>query len=193
VPETVTRFVILLQQPIWHDVSTAESLRSPSRPHPPIACRHAMLYTEPYGSVYPKPLRCLVRRALGPHPTRRSGAARACGRFDLGARREVSHDPHGHEETCRRPGAGGPRHHGEGRPRADLPARRPRTAGRGSMDREVSPALERPLRRVGQRCGRTKTQGESRWTKEEKVRPRPRRTTRRWNGSPTAKSSSHEP
>jgi predicted nucleic acid-binding protein len=79
--------------------------------------------TEPYGSVFPDPLRCLVRRALGRHPTRRSGAARACGRFDHGPCREVPHDPHGHEEACRRLGAGGARHHGEGRARADLQAR----------------------------------------------------------------------
>src|SRR6185312_1348160 len=61
----------------------------------PLACHHATIYTEPYGSVSPKPLRRLVRRSLGPHPTRRSGAARPCGRFDLGARRAVSDDPDG--------------------------------------------------------------------------------------------------
>jgi hypothetical protein len=53
------------------------------------------------------PPRRLVRRALGRHPTRRSGAARTFGRFDHGARRQVPHDPHGHEEARRRPGAAG--------------------------------------------------------------------------------------
>src|SRR5271168_4986003 len=41
-----------------------------------------VLHTEPYGSVCPDPLRCLVRRTLGRHPTRRSGATRPCRRFD---------------------------------------------------------------------------------------------------------------
>ena len=59
-----------------------------------------VLYTEPYGSVYQDRLRCLVRRALGRHPTRRSGAARTCRRFDHGPCREVPHDPYGHEEAC---------------------------------------------------------------------------------------------
>src|ERR1700688_1809421 len=45
-------------------------------------------------------------------------AARACRRFDHGPCREVPYDPHGHEEACRRLGAGGARHHGEGRARA---------------------------------------------------------------------------
>src|SRR4029077_4895006 len=77
--------------------------------------------------------------------------------------------------------------------RADLQTRPTRTATRGGMDREVPPALGRTLRRVGQRCRRIETEGESRWTKEEKVRPPPRRTTRRWNESPNASSSPREP
>ena len=43
-------------------------------------------------------------------------------------------------------------------------------------------ALGRTLRRLGQGCRRIETKGESRWTKEEKVRSPPRRTARRWNG-----------
>src|SRR5207244_1919356 len=57
----------------------------------------------------------------------------------------------------------------------------------------VLPALGRTLRRVGQGCRRIETEGESRWTKEEKVRPPPRRTARRWNGSPSASSLPREP
>src|SRR5258708_39147041 len=63
-----------------------------------IASLQSVSYTEPHGSVLPSPLRCLIRSALGCHPTRRSGAARACRRFDHGPCREVPHDPHGHEE-----------------------------------------------------------------------------------------------
>jgi hypothetical protein len=48
-----------------------------------------VLHTEPHGSVCSGRLRCLVRRALGRHPTRRSGAARACRRFDHGPCRKV--------------------------------------------------------------------------------------------------------
>src|SRR5436190_20198337 len=144
----------------------------------------AVLYTGPDGPVLPDPLRCLVRRALGRDSTRRSGAARACRRFDHGPCREVPHDPHGHEEACRRPGASGARHHGEGRARADLQARPAWAARRGGMDREVPPALGRTLRRVGQGYRRIETEGEGRWTKEERVKPPPRRTARRWNGRP---------
>src|SRR5262245_18237772 len=61
-----------------------------------------VLYTEPNGSVFTNPPRCLVRRALGRHPTRRSGAARAFRRVDYGPCRELPHDPHGHEEARRR-------------------------------------------------------------------------------------------
>src|SRR5258708_11140040 len=152
-----------------------------------------VLYTEPHGSVCQDRLRCLVRGALGCHPTRRPGTARACRRFDYGPCREVPHDPHGHEEACRRLGAGGARHHGEGRARADLQARPAPAGGRGGMDREAPPALERTLRRVGQGCRGIETEGESKWTKEEKVRPPPRRTARGWSGSPSANSSSHAP
>src|SRR5207248_824040 len=88
------------------------------------------LNTEPNGSVLPSPLRCLVRRALGRHSTWRSGAARACRRVDHGPGREVRHDPDGYEEACRRPGAGGARHHGEGWARTDLQAWSAPTAGR---------------------------------------------------------------
>ena len=69
------------------------------------------LYTELYGSVYECQPRCLVRRPLGRHSTRRTGAARACRGFNHRARREIQHDPHGHEEARRRPGAGRARHH----------------------------------------------------------------------------------
>ena len=101
----------------------------------------SVVHTEPYGSVCEPPTRCLVLRALGRHPTRRSGAARACRRFDHGPCRQVPHDPNGHEEARRRLGAGGAHHHGEGRARADLQARPAPTGGRGGMDREVPPAL----------------------------------------------------
>src|SRR5580704_8242563 len=120
-----------------------------------------MLYTEPYGSVSPSPLRCLVRRAFGRHPPRRSGATRACGRFDHSPCRPVSHDPYGHEETCRRVGASRARQHGEGWARADLQARAARTGRRGGMDRELSPTLGRALRRVGHCCRGIETEGEN--------------------------------
>src|SRR5215468_1782936 len=131
------------------------------------------LYTEPDGSVFPGLLRCLVRRTLGRHPTWRFGAARACRRFNYGPCREVPNDPHGHEEACRRLGAGGTRHHGEGRARADLQARPAPTGGRGGMDREVPPALGRTLRRAGQGCRGIEAEGEGRWRQEETVSPDP--------------------
>src|SRR5262249_15792155 len=123
-----------------------------------------MLYTEPYGSVLPDPLRCFVRRALGRHPARRSGATRACGRFDHSPCREVPHDPYGHQETWRRLRASGARQDREGWARTDLQARGARTGGRGGMDREVSPALGRALRPVGHCCRGIETEGESKWT-----------------------------
>ena len=43
------------------------------------------------------------------------------------------------------------------------------TGGRGGMDREVPPALGRTLRGAGQGCRRTETEGEGRWTQEERV------------------------
>lgn len=147
-------------------------------PQPSIASRHPCWYTEPYGSVFP--LRCLVRRALGRHPTRRSGAARACGRFDHSPGRDVPHDPHGHEETCRGPGEGGARHNGEGRARADLQTRTARTGSRGGMDRKASPALGRALRRAGPSCRGIEPQGESKWKEVKKVKP-----LRWWSGSRT--------
>src|SRR5262245_14356803 len=143
------------------------------------------VYTEPYGSVYARPPRCLVRRPLGRHPTRRSEAARAFRRFDHGSCRQVPDDPHGHEEARRRLGACRARHHGEGRARADLQARPAPTGGRDGMDREVPPALGRTLRRVGQGCRGTETEGEDQWTQEERVSPPPSRTARWWNGSPS--------
>src|SRR5262245_14008148 len=127
------------------------------------------LYTEPHGSVFESPPRWLVRRALRRHPARRSGAARACRRVDHGPCREVPHDPHGHEEACWRARAGGARHHGEGRARADLQARPAPAGRRGGMDREVPPALDRALRRAGQGCRGTETEGKGRWTQEERV------------------------
>src|SRR5262245_28841644 len=139
---------------------------------PPLACASPRVYTEPYGSVFTGPPRCLVRRALGRHPTRRSGAARALRRFDHGSCRQVPDDPHGHEEARRRLGACRARHHGEGRARADLQDRPAPTGGRDRMDREVPPALGRTLRRVGQGCRGIETEGEGRWTQEERVRPR---------------------
>src|SRR5262249_55907702 len=143
------------------------------------------VYTEPYGSVYAGPPRCLVRRTLGHHPTRRSGAARAFRRFDHGSCREVPDDPHGHEEARRRLGAGRARHHGESRARADLQARPAPTGGRDGVDRQVPPTLGRTLRRVGQGCRGTETEGEDQWTQEERVSPPPSRTARWWNGSPS--------
>ncbi len=78
--------------------------RSASPDVPPIR----VLHTEPYGSVPTRtPLDALVRRALRRHPTWRSGATRACRRFDHGPCREIPNDPHGHEEACWRLGAGG--------------------------------------------------------------------------------------
>ena len=107
----------------------------------PLAFADSLAHTEPYGSVCERPTRCLLRRALGRHPTRRPGAARTCRRFDHGSGPDVPHDPHGHEEARRRPGAGRARHHGEGRARADLPARPAPTRRGDGMDRAVPPAL----------------------------------------------------
>ena len=71
------------------------------------------------------------------------------------------------------------------RARADLQARPAPTGGRDGMDREVPPALGRTLRRVGQGCRGTETEGKDRWTQKERVIPPPGRTARRWNGSPS--------
>src|SRR5215469_2941569 len=148
---------------------------------PPILALH----TEPHGSVFWFPPRCLLRRALGRDPTRRPGAARTCRRFHHGPCREIPHDPHGHEEARRRLGAG--------RARADLQARPAPTGARDGLDRGVPPALGFTLRRVGQGCRGTETEGEGRWTQEERVSPNPSRTTRRRNGSPNVSWSSREP
>src|SRR6187431_1717428 len=113
----------------------------------------------------------------------------ATRRVDHGSCREVSHDAHGNEEARRRPGTGGARHHGEGRARADLHARRASTGGSGSVDREIPPPLERTLRGVGHGYRGTETKGKSRWSQKEKLSPIPRRTARPWNGRPSASSS----
>jgi len=97
--------------PRSYQASRQRELASPCMP----AIR--VLNTEPYGSVCSDQLRRLLRRALGRDPTRRSAAARACRRFDHGPCRELPHDPHGHQEACRRLGAGGASHHGEDRAR----------------------------------------------------------------------------
>src|SRR5215467_1566295 len=124
--------------------------------------RTVALNTEPYGSVYDDPTRYFVRRALGPHAARCSGAALPSRRFDHGPCREVSHDAHGHEEARRRSGAGGTRHYEEDRARADVPAGPAPIGGRDGLAREVPPALGRTLRRVGQACRGTHTKGEER-------------------------------
>src|SRR5688572_22123801 len=147
------------------------------------------MYTEPHGSVYERLPRCLVRRTLGRHSTRRSRAARTCRRVDHGSCREVPHDAHGNEEACGRPGRGGARHHGEGRARADLHAWLASTGGSGSVDREVPTSLERTLRGVGHGYRGTETKGKRRWSKKETLSPLPRRTARPWNGRPTVSSS----
>src|SRR5262245_60732868 len=152
-----------------------------------------VLYTEPYGSVCAGPPRCLVRRALGRHPTRRSGPARAFRRFDHGPFREVPDDPDGHEEARQRLGAGRACHHREGGARADLQARFAPTGGRDGMDREVPPALGRTLQRVGQGCRGTETEGEDQWTQEERVSALPSRTARWWNESPSVSAASAAP
>src|SRR3954469_1791394 len=108
--------------------------------------RTPVLYTEPYGSVYNDPARYFVRRALGRHETWRPEAARTSRRFDHGARRDIPHDAHGHEEACRRSGAGGARHHEEDRARADVPAWPAPIGGRDGVARAVPPALGRTLR-----------------------------------------------
>src|SRR5690606_28553161 len=96
----------------------------PARPpHVTLALAPPPDYTEPYGSVFTSPTGCLVRRARGPHPARHSRAAGAWGRFDHRPCEAVPHDPHGHEEARRGPGAGGARHHGKGRARPDVQAR----------------------------------------------------------------------
>ena len=61
----------------------------------------------------------------------------------------------------------------EGRARADLQARPAPAGGRDGMDREVSPALGRTLRRVGQGCRGIQTEGEGRWTQQERLSPPP--------------------
>src|SRR4029079_15939044 len=68
----------------------------------PLASADPLSHTEPCGSVFNQPTRCLLRGALGRHPTWRSGKARTCRRFDLGSGPNVPHDPHGHEEARRR-------------------------------------------------------------------------------------------
>src|SRR5579883_2652590 len=89
----------------------------------PLHATCSLMYTELYGSVYECEPRHLVRRPLGCHPTRSAGAARTCRGLDYGARREIRHDPHGHEEAHRRPGEGRARRHAEGRACTDLQGR----------------------------------------------------------------------
>src|SRR5512146_1693018 len=120
----------------------------------PLAYASPLAYTEPHGSVSTSPPRCLVRRALGRHPTWHSGAAWGFGRFDHGPCREVPYDRHEHEEARRCLAAGGARHHGEGSAGADVPPRGALAGGRGGVDGEVLGAGGRLLCRVGRvRCG----------------------------------------
>src|SRR5690606_31139352 len=110
------------------------------------------------------------------------------GRLDHGARREVRHDPDGHEEARRGPGAGRARHDREGRARADVQARSAPARGRDGVDRAVPTALGRALRRAGPGGRGTETEGtegRDRWTQEEKMSPAPR-SAPRWSGRPTA-------
>src|SRR5262249_1794476 len=113
----------------------------------------------------------------------------ACRRVDHGSCREVSHDADGHEEARGRPGTGGARHHGEGRGRADLDARRAQTGGSSRGGREIPPSLGRTPRGGGHGYRGTETKGKSRWSKKQKLSPLPRRTARPWNGSPSVSSS----
>src|SRR6476661_6643452 len=124
--------------------------------------RTVALNTEPYGSVYDGPTRYFVRRALGRHAAWRPGAARTSRRFDHGPCREVPDDAHGHEEACRRSGAGGACHHEEDRARAHVPAGPAPIGGRDGVARKVPPALGPTLRRVGHGCRGTDTKGEER-------------------------------
>src|ERR1700685_625098 len=142
-----------------------------------LACRQFAVYAEPDGSVFEYRPQCFVRRALGCHPTRRSGTARPRGCFDHRPCREVSHDANGHEEARRRLGAGGARRDGESRARADLQTRPTRTGHRGGMDRAVTPALGRTLQRVGQAYRGIKTKVESRTTKQKILKATPQGTS----------------
>src|SRR3569832_2500132 len=132
----------------------------------PCAASNCALITEPDGSVFYSPPGRLLRRALGRHPARRAGAARAFGRLDHRARGPFPHDPDGHEEARRRAGAGRLGHQREGGPRAHLPARPARPRGRGSLDRWPPPGLERTLRRPGRGGRGSETQGEARWARK---------------------------
>src|SRR5690606_20488127 len=107
----------------------------------PLAYASMLVYAEPYGSVTASPPGCFIRRALGPHTTRHSGAAWGFGRVDHGARRTVPYDPHGDQEARRCPGAREARHHGKGRAGADVQAWAAPAGGRGGMDRAVPSAL----------------------------------------------------
>src|SRR5262249_28834320 len=88
--------------------------------------------------------------------------------------------------------AGGARHHGEGRACANLHDRPAPIGGRDGLDREGSPALGRTLRRIGQGCRGIETEGEGRWTQEERGKPHRSRNALLWNESPSASSSSRE-
>src|SRR3954451_14812650 len=151
------------------------------------------LDTELHGSVSGSRPRRLLRRALGRHPTGRSGAARACGCFDHGACRQVPHDPHGHEEARRGLGAGGAGHDAEGWTRPDLQARPQPTGGRDSLDRGIPPALGLTFRRVGPNRRGIETEGDVRWTQADRVIPPRARPARRRSGHRNGSSSLREP
>ena len=136
----------------------------PDRPSSSLRASAAEANTEPDGSVFDRAPGCILRRTLRRHATWRFGAARAFGCFDFGPRRQVPHDPHGHEEACRRTGACRARHHGEGREGADVPPRPSPTRPKNGLARRLPKALGRALRRIGRRPGRIEAQGEDRWT-----------------------------
>src|SRR5262245_53387865 len=118
-----------------------------------------MVHSEPYGSVFARSAGCLVRGPLGRHAPWRARAARTWRRVDHGSGPDVPHDPDGHAEARRRPGAGRARYHGEGRAGSDVPTRSAPTRGRDGMDRAAAPAVGRTLRRVGEGRRRTTTEG----------------------------------
>lgn len=61
-------------------------------------------HTEPHGSAFARALQRFLRRAFRRDATRRSSTTCACRRVDHIPRRQVRHDPDGHEEACRRSG-----------------------------------------------------------------------------------------
>ena len=80
---------------------------------------------------------------------------------------KIPHDPHGHEKACRRFGAGGARHHGEGRARADLPFGLRRLTEEAAWIERYRQLWDARFDETDKVVEELKQKGEGRWTQEE--------------------------